>query len=300
MRVDASEDGKSEDRYSRHSDGRCARSGFRAAYSLGALHRESRASDSVVIVRGFVRVVHSAAHVPRVLPDEPVFGPVLLEEGARPEVDILVPRPVILGVSDCAGPDLLTVGNASLPHVEFLPEDESVFRVLVGRSGAHLHAHALRCAIGLAALLVGCLVHAVPVERLAPDLSVIVHVLNEVDVLFALLELELLHEVPRVLHLDDVGDPVRLVDVHAILADIVRLIVTRVRNLDIGPLVFHRLVMLELLILVPIGPVPYRIVVLPFGASEHLTVPPELGDQDELIKVDIGGEVGVARVDPEL
>ena len=146
-------------------------------------------------------------------------------------------------------------------------------------------------------LLIFCLMIAVPVDCLAPDVSVVVHVLDNVGLKSAVhLKLEVLHPPPWVFHADDVGHLVLVVDTQAVLAFVCRYVVTRVINLDVGAVVLHRLVMLGLFISVPCRAIELRIVELPLGAGKHRVVLPEFGNKFHLIKVDVSGEERVRRV----
>ena len=200
----------------------------------------SRQSDGVSV--GLKWIVQRAARIPSVFPDEHTTVPMFWVPCATDKIHDLYPIPVILGVSDRDLPGLS--GIAILFKVDLLIKGESAFWMFV----AGLRSRTL-------ARIYGHLVCAVPVEILAPGFSVIEHCLDHIDDLFALLELENLFEVPWVLHLDLIGDRVRIVDEYAVLADIFRWVVTRVRDHNIERRVLHSFVMLALLVSVPIGPV---------------------------------------------
>ena len=142
---------------------------------------------------------------------------------------------------------------------------------------------------------------AVPVDCLAPDIPVVVHVLDNVGHKSAvLLKLEVLHPSPWVAHADDVGHLPLVVDIQAVLAFGYRFVATRVIDLNIGVVVLHCLVMLGLLISVPCRGIELRIVELPLGTGKHFVVLPEFGNKLHLIKVDVSGEESIRCVDREL
>lgn len=218
----------------------------------------------------------------------------LLEPATGTKVHSLRPLHVVLGVPDLAKPRL-TILEKIARDVEHLLKDKLAVGVRVGGVSRAL-------SFGLSAVLDGRLVVAVPGDRLAPDLSVVVDFLHEntSNVGLELFKHENLFEVPWVLHLDLIGDRVRIVDTNGILADIIRFVVAVVDDLNIGPQVSHRLVHLLLLVSVPVGPVPLRVAEGPLSAGEHVPAAPELSDHYELVKVEVGAVIGVSKVEPDL
>ena len=269
-----------------------ARVGFRAA-GLAALHRqtEDRLVALAVVV---VRVVDSAMfhlHSPPVFPDERVAVVVAIIPPATLDVQDLVPFSVVLGVLDRLSSDLSHVVFGAILNIGFLPELIPIIRYRVVVFPFHVRRGRLL------ELLIFCHMIAVPVDCLAPDVSVVVHVLDNVSLKSAVhLKLEVLHPPPWVFHADDVGHLVLVVDIQAVLALVCRYVATRVINLDVGAVVLHRLVMFGLFISVPCRAIELRIMELPLGAGKHRVVLPEFGNKFHLIKVDISGEERVCRV----
>jgi len=172
----------------------------------------SRQSRSVVII-GLPWIVERFLHSPSVLPDEHSTVPMLLGPDTYIKVHSLLPLHVVLGVPDLANPRLTILVHLP-PEVELLLKDKIAEGVRVDGGSRLIHDVDFSFGLRLGAVLDGRLVVAVPGERLAPDLSVVVDFLHEdtSSVGLEYLEHESLLEVPWVLHLDLIGDRVRIVD----------------------------------------------------------------------------------------
>ena len=234
-------------------------------------------------------VVGSVVHVPSVFPNESVTVVMPLGPDASVQIHSLLPSPVIASVNDLSKP-FWSVAN--LCEEELLLKDVIAFGVGVGDVRYHFQAVETQLSLRSGALLIGDSVVAVPVDSLAPDLSVIVHFLDEIDFSLHLVgQFENLLEVLWVQNVNLIKVLVRTVDIDFVLADVLR-IGAAVLDLDIGPQVFDGLISLHLLVSVPVGPVILRVAEVPFAVGEHLAVAPELRDHEEPLEVNVGGVIG--------
>ena len=235
-------------------------------------------------------VVGSVVHVPSVFPNESVTVLVPLGPDASVQIHSLLPSPVIASVNDLSKPLKWSVAN--LCEEELLLKDVIAFGVGVADFRCHFQAVETQFSLRSGALLIGDFVVAVPLDRLAPDLSVIVHFLDEIDFsLYLVGHFENLLEVLWFHNINLIKVLVRTVDIDFVLADVLR-IGAAVLDLDIGPQVFDGLISLHLLVLVPVGPVILRVAEVPFAVGEHLAVAPELRDHEEPLEVNVGGVIG--------
>jgi len=189
---------------------------------------------------------------PVVLPDEHVFNSVHLQPDTKFKEGILLPDSLVLGVGDGVGPHLAGL----LEH-----RAKDVAASWVAKLNRILSQDSIRISRRFAVLLVAILniicAIAVPLKGVAHIFAIIVEINgNPSEFTIVAAELDRLGKSCGVHDMNAVSDSVGLVDVETVVACKVRVVSTIISDLNIGPFVFHGLIMFLNLffVVVRIGP----------------------------------------------